>query len=953
MRLLQRLLLIGLVLALIGSLPGSIRSSQASPAFQDDIARQQAINMLGKLTPEEKVGQLFLVTLNGTTFDENSQIYDLITRGHIGGVVLTRANDNFSWGDGSLDQVAALTNLLQQSALKASQQTALSPSSISFNPQYIPMLIGISQEGNSFPNDQILQGVTALPSLMSIGATWNPSMAEQAGTIMGQELAGLGFNLYLGPSLDILDGQFVSGSEDMGVRTFGGDPYWVGKMGKAYIAGLHQGSGNRMVVIAKHFPGRGGTDRAPDEEIPTVRRSLEQLLQVELAPFLAVTGKTAEPDQVTDGLLVSHIRYEGFQGNIRTTTRPVSSDAAAIDLIMNRESMIEWRANGGILVSDNLGSQAIRRFYDPSGLSFDARTAAREAFIAGNDLLFLDRFVGSNDPDSYTTIKGTLDFFAQKYREDDAFAQRVDASVQRILTLKYRLYPTFSIDSVVPPVNERAEIGKSQQVTFDIARRSVTLISPDLAELPNILPRPPELRDRIVFLTDVQTGRACSGCVDYIPLEAGALQNAVTRLYGPRAGGLVNQNLMISYSFSDLWKYLTGSPDFEALEKDLQLADWVVVSIIRPDPGQPETGAFERLLSERFDLLRNKKVIVFAFDAPYYLDATDISKLTAYYGLFSHTPEFVEVAARVLFNEQAAAGALPVSVPGAGYDLVQITSPDPNQVIPLNIDFPNVPDRPTPSTQQPTPEPIFEVGDILQLRTGVIYDWNHNPVPDGTPVKFIFNVISQESPTQMQMDMVTVDGIARTSYRIERSGVLEIVASSEQGVSSNLIRLDTVSGGVTVVAPTPQPTQTSTPTPTNTVTPTVTVTATPVPPVTVQVSDWLYGLVLILGSAIVIALIGIRRAIARWGLRWALCGVIGGMLGYNYLALGLPGSQPILRDNGSTGSLLVTLAGVVLGWIVGLVWRLIDNPGKRASGERAGRSSPPERPVTGPKSQSG
>lgn len=954
MKWLRRLLLGGLILVLMSSLPGSILSSQASPAFQDNIARQQAANMLGKLTPEERVGQLFLITLRGTTFDETSPIFDLITKGHIGGVILTRANDNFNWGEDSLGQVSSLTNLLQQSAWKSSQLIALSPSGIGYNPQYIPLFIGISQEGGGFPNDQILQGVTPLPSLMSIGATWDPSMAEKIGTIMGRELLELGFNLYLGPSLDILNGSTTSGNEDMGVRSFGGNPYWVGKMGKAYIAGLHQGSTNRMVVVAKYFPGRGGADRSPEEEIPTVRKSLSQLIRMELAPFAAATNSSAI-EQMTDGLLVSHIRYEGFQGNIRATTRPFSSDGAALGQIMNREGFVDWRANGGILISDNLGSQAIRRFYDPTGQSFDTRTVAREAFIAGNDLLYLDTVVGSSDSDPYATIKDTLDFFAQKYREDDVFAQRVDASVQRILTLKFRLYPTFATDSVIPAANSQTDVGQSKQVTFEIARRSVTLISPSLSELQNALPRPPGIRDRIVFLTDVQTGRACNGCADFASMDTNALQSAVTRLYGPRAGGLVNQSLMISYSFSDLWKYLNGNLDFESLEKDLQLADWVVVSILRPDPGQPETQAFKRLLADRLSLLRNKKVVVFAFDAPYYLDATDISKLTVYYGLFSHTPEFVEVAARVLFNEQAASGALPVSVPGVGYDLDQITSPNPDQIIPLTIDIPNAPDRPVPGAQQPTPEPIFKVGDILQLRTGVIYDWNQNPVPDGTPVKFTFTVISPENPAQTQMDVTTVDGVARTSYRIERSGVLEIAASSVQGVGSNLIRLDTVSGGVTVVAPTSVPTQTPTPTPTNTPTPTMTVTmtATPVALVTVQVSDWLYGLVLILGSAVAIALLSLRQAIARWGVRWALCGAIGGLLGYNYLAFGLPGSQPVLRDKGIMGVLLVTLGGVVLGWVMGLIWRLLDKPAKKAPTEPPGRLGPSDRPITGPKSQSG
>ena len=44
--------------------------------------------MLANLTPEERVGQLFLVTFQGSTFDENSQIYDLIANHHVGGVIL-------------------------------------------------------------------------------------------------------------------------------------------------------------------------------------------------------------------------------------------------------------------------------------------------------------------------------------------------------------------------------------------------------------------------------------------------------------------------------------------------------------------------------------------------------------------------------------------------------------------------------------------------------------------------------------------------------------------------------------------------------------------------------------------------------------------------------------------------------------------------------------------------
>ena len=950
-----RLVVIGLVVVLLASPGGSVSRSQASPPRQEDAALQSARQMLQDMTPQEKVGQLFLVTFQGSTFDENSPIYSLLADHYVGGVVLLRANDNFTGGENLDAQVYQLNKQLQETQWQVSQQTRLLPSGTAAEPsEYIPLLIGIDQEGGSYPYDQLMSGVTQLPSPMAVGATWSPEVSQQVGAVMGKELAAMGFNLYLGPSLDVLDSMQLGSGEDMGVRSFGGSAYWVGKMGQAYIDGLHQGSGDRLMVVASHFPGLGGADRSADEEIATVRRPLELLQKIDLAPFFQVTGNMNEPERNADGLLVSHVRYQGFQGTVRSTTRPVSSDAAALEQILQLPPLDEWRQGGGILVSDNLGSQAVRRFYDPTGINFDARTVAREAFVAGNDLLYVDRFVATGDPDTHTTLTRTLDYFAQKYREDAVFAQRVDASVERILTMKYRLYPEFTIENVVPDEAGLVEVGISQSVAFDVARQAVTLISPDAADLANILPRGPEPRDRMIFFTDVQMGRQCSTCEEEPVIAYDALQNEVLRLYGPRAGGQISQNLLSSFAFIDLSRFLNGlttnGNELAAMiETDLRMADWVVVSMMEPNSTRPESQAFKRLLNERPDLLRNKRVIVFAFGAPYYLDATDISKLTAYYALYSKTDPSVEVAARILFQDLFAAGSgsLPVSVAGVGYDLDIATSPDMNQVIPLVIDSPGVPVEPDLGTLEPTPAPVFRVGDTIPLRTGVIYDRNNNPVPDGTTVRFMFSVISESSgSTVTQTDTETIDGVARAVYRIDRPGLLEIHAASAQNVLSNLLRLDIttgVSAGVTLVAPTPQPTATQTPTPTVTPTlePTPTVTPTPVPAV-VGFQDWFMALAMAVASAVIVSWLGIRAAIARWGLRWALCGLIGGLLFYNYIAFDLPGSEDLVRESGTLGVLAVTAVGVLLGWGVGLIWRQLDQ----------GRRRPGERPVTGPRSQS-
>src|SRR5215216_1478736 len=406
---------------MIASLLQPIPIAQAEPRLQ--ASKAQAL--LASMTPEEKVGQLFLVTFQGIDTHDQTNIYDLIANHHVGGVVLLAGNDNFLPED-TISSAHQLINALQ--TVEANAATA--PASDA-NPQqsanvYVPLFVGISQEGDGTPNDQILSGLTPLPNAMAIGATWKTEIAQQVGAVMGSELSALGFNLYLGPSLDVVDSPNPATHIDLGSRVFGGDPFWVGEMGRGYISGLHMGSNAHMTVVAKHFPGRGDSDRSPEEEVPTVRKSLEQLKQIELPPFSAVTN-SADPTGLVDGLLVSHIRYQGFQGNIRATTRPVSLDETALSSIISLPEFTSWRSNGGLMVSDALGSKALRDFYSQTGENFTPRSVARDAFLAGNDLLYLGNITSEDQSeDTYTATMEILDFFAQQYRADRTFAQLVD-----------------------------------------------------------------------------------------------------------------------------------------------------------------------------------------------------------------------------------------------------------------------------------------------------------------------------------------------------------------------------------------------------------------------------------------------------------------------------------------------------------------------------------------------
>jgi beta-N-acetylhexosaminidase len=320
-------------------------------------------------------------------------------------------------------------------------------------------------------------------------------------------------------------------------------------------------------------------------------------------------------------------------------------------------------------------------------------------------------------------------------------------------------------------------------------------------------------------------------------------------------------------------------------------------------------------------------VILFSFTAPYYLDATDISKLTAYYALYSKQPAFIDMAARLLFQPVALQGASPVSIPAVGYDLITATSPNPAQVIPLSLDEGGNPLTPTAEatletqTAEPTKIPLYRIGDTIAVRAGPIVDHNQHLVPDGTPVHFTMSTLDEQNAGILnQIDTTTTAGIAHASFPIDKPGKVQINVVSEPAVNSVVLQFDASNEGaaVTVVVPTVS------------VTPEIiTPTATVVVPQNDLISQdghprigvWLISLLALFGGA-VLAYWAISRIVTpRWGLRWALCVFLGGLLGYNYLALDMPGAaQWIAAGAGALGVLMLIFGGEALGMICAWIW---------------------------------
>jgi beta-N-acetylhexosaminidase len=367
----------------------------------------------------------------------------------------------------------------------------------------------------------------------------------------------------------------------------------------------------------------------------------------------------------------------------------------------------------------------------------------------------------------------------------------------------------------------------------------------------------------------------------------------------------------------------------------LAAANWVVFAALDPDVAVPQSTVLKQLVAQRPSLLANKKVIIFAFDAPHYVDPEVIARATAVYALYSRTDPFVEVAVRALFGDARPPGNPPVDVDAIRYRLIVQSEPNPNQIIQLFIG-----DEPKEPGATPVPVEI-KVGDTLKLRTGMIIDRNGHPVPDGTQVTF--SRTFSQSVELPPLVAPTRNGVATISFPLDRIGPLRVRASSDPAMASFTLQL--------TVAEQPSKVQFITPTalpPTLTPQPTVTVTSTPVPTLTptatpppadtgkLEKSYWvgLNDLLLALVGVVVMGGTGFwtQRARRRSGeaamdvtsraVRWGLWSVLAGLIGYVLYGLGAPGSLWVRTALGAWTALVVAMIFGVVPVLVG--FRILD-----------------------------
>ena len=208
--------------------------------------------ILAGMSVEEKVGQTLFPRIYGYFLGESDETFLQYVRWikdlHVGGLELF-------FGD--IYGSAILLNRLQEIS-------------------DIPLLISCDDETGM---GHRIAGATHLTHNMGLGATGNEHMAYLQGKITALEGRAVGVHIFEGPTLDV---NINPDNPIIAVRSFGDDPEFVGRMGKAFIRGIQE---HGMIACAKHFPGHGNTTVDSHMDIPVIRESRDYLEKNDLLPF--------------------------------------------------------------------------------------------------------------------------------------------------------------------------------------------------------------------------------------------------------------------------------------------------------------------------------------------------------------------------------------------------------------------------------------------------------------------------------------------------------------------------------------------------------------------------------------------------------------------------------------------------------------------------------------------
>ncbi len=317
----------------------------------------------------------------------------------------------------------------------------------------LPPLIMADHEGGRI--SVLARAIGVPPSQM---AAWRPRSEELLAGIAAATsrlMRICGINLSLSPVADVNSEPL---NPVIGTRSFGEDPEIVSSAVRIAVRAI---AGEGMLSCLKHFPGHGAASLDSHLTLPVIGRTIEQLREEELPPFIAGIEEGA------DTVMMAHIALTEHD-------LPASLDRRIVTGLLREKLGFE-----GVVITDALemagalpAGRAMKSVEPASGgrKSGDAvpATIAARALEAGNDLLLMSR--------PLEEVYAELALHSAplgKELSTAALAERMEGSAARIVSLRDRANETFKGDPSPADLQAFLDKGGYASVNEALLMRSV------------------------------------------------------------------------------------------------------------------------------------------------------------------------------------------------------------------------------------------------------------------------------------------------------------------------------------------------------------------------------------------------------------------------------------------------------------------------------------------------
>jgi len=343
---------------------------------------------------EQQIGQFLFIGLPGTELDDDSRA--LVEEVKPGGVII------FGRNVAGPEQLRSLLDGVRE----------MIPT---------PPLVGIDQEGGLV--DRLRRIFTPMPSARTIRQHGDLAASRALGTITGEVLRMLGFNMNFAPVMSIMTEDRDLLSNGLYSRSFGRSPGEVLGYTTVYMRGL-QGTG--CLGCLKHFPGIGAGEVDSHEKMPVVRLSHDDLIAQDLAPYIELFQRR---DDRVRCVMVSHGGFPNIDIREEMTgglLEPASLNYHIVTKLLRQE--LGYRH---LVVTDDLEMGAIARHCE-------IEDATVRAALAGEDMLLI-----CASPDK---IRRGYQGLLEAARSGRLPEDRIRESLERIARTKTIIEPPLPLD---------------------------------------------------------------------------------------------------------------------------------------------------------------------------------------------------------------------------------------------------------------------------------------------------------------------------------------------------------------------------------------------------------------------------------------------------------------------------------------------------------------------------